>query len=153
MKKLVFVLSLFILLSGLSAQSLNSKGFYIDNEGGLFSGTISRVQEGIRTELSVQDGLITGPANYFFASGKLMESGMFVNGQKDQKWLRYSESGNITALAFYSLGKKSGTWVVFDEQGNKRCEMNYTDGQKSGVWISWDEQGKQVEQKDYSRVN
>ncbi len=153
MKKLAFVFSFSLFLSALSAQTLNTKGLYVDGEGELFSGTISRLQDGIRSEFTANSGEITGPANYFFASGKLMETGMFVKGQKDQKWLRYSESGAITAVAFYTAGKKSGTWLVFDENGNKRCEMTYTDGQKSGVWTSWDEQGKELEQKDYSRVN
>jgi len=153
MKNLLLVFSLFGLMTGVSAQTLNNKGFYVDSEGELFSGTISRQQEGIRTEFTVKNGEITGPANYFFASGKLMETGMFVNGQKDQKWLRYSESGAITAIAFYTAGKKSGTWLVFDEQGNKRCEMNYTDGQKSGLWMSWDKDGQLLQQKDYATVN
>ena len=82
-----------------------------------------------------------------------METGSFDNGKKDQKWLRYTENGSISAVAFYSLGKKTGTWLVFDDKNNKRFEMNYNNGEKTGVWTSWDENGLVANTKDYSQTN
>lgn len=153
MKKLVF-LALVMLVSGfLKAQALNENGLYIDREGELFSGTITKTQNGIKSEFGVKEGKIEGIANYYFASGKLMESGVYKNGEKDQKWVRYTETGSISAIAFYNLGKKTGTWVVYDEKGNKRFEMNYLDGNKTGIWTNWDENGAVAGTKDYSKVN
>lgn len=153
MKRLLLSLAVLFATGVLTAQTLNDKGLYIDDEGELFSGIISQNQNNIKSEFQVKAGVIEGQANYFYASGKLMESGYFKNGQKDQKWTRYAESGTVIAIGFYKLGKKDGTWLVFDERGNKRFEMTYSDGQKSGVWTSWDESGQELSRADYSRVN
>lgn len=160
MKKVIFIVLSVLGLSALNAQTQNDKGLYIkDNStpglfnGELFNGIISKTQNGITSEFTVKEGVIEGEARYFYASGKLMETGMFIKGQKDQKWTRYNENGTTSAIAFYNLGKKTGTWLVFDETGKKRFEMNYTDGEKTGVWTNWDENGAVASTKDYSHAN
>ena len=159
MKKLGLITTLVLGLSSLNSQTLNDKGLYIDNteaglmSGALFNGVITKTQDGIKSDFTVKEGVIDGPANYYYASGKLMESGSFTNGQKDQKWVRYSESGSISAIAFYHLGKKTGTWLVFDDKGQKRFEMNYENGEKSGTWTSWDENGAVANTKIYGQAN
>lgn len=161
MKKVVILL---LALSGFlssNAQKLNDKGLYVnyDEESAvlvndqLFNGVVSETKDGIKCELTIKEGIVDGPARYFYASGQLMEVGTFSKGQKDQKWTRYNTNGSISAIAFYSLGKKTGTWLVYDEQGRKRFEMNYQDGQKAGMWTSWDESGAVTSSKDYSQVN
>jgi len=160
MKKLGFILAAVLSFNVLNAQTLNEKGLYIDNNsdnalfnGKLFNGIVSNTQDGVKSEFTVKEGVITGPATYYYASGKLMESGAFKDGKKDQKWTRYSESGSISAVAFYALGKKTGTWLVFDDQNKKRFEMTYDNGEKTGVWTSWDENGAVASTKNYSQVN
>jgi antitoxin component YwqK of YwqJK toxin-antitoxin module len=153
MKALFFSVLSVLSLSLLNAQTQNDKGFYIDSEGELFSGTITKTLDNIKSDFRVKEGVIAGNANYYYASGKLMESGTFTNGLKDQKWIRYNENGTTSAIAFYNLGKKTGTWLVYDEKGAKRFEMNYTDGTKSGVWTNWDESGAVFSTKDYTKVN
>jgi antitoxin component YwqK of YwqJK toxin-antitoxin module len=152
MKKIAIILSV-LSLNFLSAQTQNDKGLYVDGDGRLFNGTIEKVQDNTKSDFTVKDGVINGEASYFFASGKLMEQGMFTNGQKDQKWTRYNGNGSVSAIAFYNLGKKTGTWLVFDDNGKKRFEMNYTDGQKTGLWTNWDENGAVASTKDYSKLN
>ncbi len=152
MKKLLFLILTVIVSMSVNAQTINENGLYVDSEGGLFSGTITKTQNGVKSEFEVKEGRIDGTANYYFASGKLMESGVYNKGEKDQKWVRYTESGNVSAIAFYNLGKKTGTWLVFDEKGNKRFEMNYLDGNKTGVWTNWDENGAVAGTKDYSKA-
>lgn len=153
MKKLVIIFLSVFTLSFVNAQTQNEKGLYIDNDGELFSGTLRNMQDNIKCELTVVQGVVNGEANYFYASGKLMEKGTFTNGVKDQKWLRYNEDGITLAVAFYNMGKKTGTWLVYDDNGNKRFEMNYTNGEKTGLWTSWDETGAIASTKDYSKVN
>lgn len=153
MKKVIFLVLSVLSFSFLNAQTQNDKGLYIDSEGELFNGTITQTQNGLKSEFQVKDGLISGDANYYYASGKLMENGSFTNGQKDHKWIRYNENGTTSAIAFYSLGKKTGTWLVFDENGKKRFEMNYLNGEKTGVWTNWDENGSVASSKDYSQAN
>jgi len=160
MKSLGFIFGAVLSLSAINAQTLNEKGLYIDNNndntlfnGTLFNGIVSKTQEGVRSEFSVKEGVITGSANYYYASGKLMESGFFTDGKKDQKWTRFNESGSISAIAFYALGKKTGTWLVFDDNNKKRFEMNYENGEKIGVWTSWDENGAIASSKNFGQVN
>ena len=153
MKKMFFLLIAAFSASFLSAQVQNEKGLYIDSDGELFNGIISTTHNNLKADLTVKEGIIEGDVTYFYASGAKMETGSFTKGQRDQKWIRYSESGKISAIAFYSLGKKTGTWLVFDDNGNKRFEMNYNDGLKTGVWTTWDENGAVASSKDYSKLN
>ncbi len=152
MKKLI-IISFFFFAVTANAQQLNEKGLYIDSEGNLFSGVITSINNGLKSELEIKNGMIDGKANYFYASGKLMESGLMVNGLKDGQWTRYNETGLTSAIGFYTAGKKSGTWLVFDEKGTKRMEMNYSNGEKSGTWNSWDENGTLASTKVYGGAN
>lgn len=152
MKKLGFILAVFVGLN-LNAQQLNDKGLYITSDNELFSGIITSNNNSVKSEISVKNGVVNGEAIYFYASGNVMERGMFTEGKKDQKWTRYNENGTTSAIAFYSLGKKSGTWLVFDDKGKKRFEMNYANGEKTGTWTNWDENGLVVNSKNYSIAN
>ncbi|MBL7912318.1 MAG: toxin-antitoxin system YwqK family antitoxin [Bacteroidia bacterium] len=149
MKKLV-VIVLSVLITGVTnAQIQNEKGLYIDSEGNLFNGTIEKTVNAVKTDFTVKEGVVNGEATYYYASGNKMETGMFTNGQKDQKWTRFNENGTVSAIAFYNVGKKTGTWLVYDETGKKRFEMNYNNGEKSGVWTNWDETGAVASTKNY----
>lgn len=161
MKKIAIAVLSVLALSFGNAQVQNDKGLYVNAgentpnliNGELFNGVIEKNENGIKSTFTVKEGVIDGPANYFYASGKLMETGTFTNGIKDQKWVRYNESGSVSAIAFYNLGKKTGTWLVYDESGKKRFEMNYNNGDKTGVWTSWDENGAVASTKDYGKLN
>jgi antitoxin component YwqK of YwqJK toxin-antitoxin module len=152
MKKL---LVLIFAISGLvlGAQNVNDKGLYVDSDGALFSGVITQTHDNIKSSFHVREGVVNGIATYYYASGNMMEQGVFTNGQKDQKWTRYNENGTISAVAFYNLGKKTGTWLVYDDKGHKRFEMNYSNGEKTGVWTTWDENGAIAATKDYGKLN
>lgn len=153
MKKILLLVFSLLGLGVINAQTLNEKGLYIDSDGELFNGTITQTQNNTKSEFIVKDGQIDGTANYYYASGKLMESGTFTKGLKDQRWIRYNENGSTSALAFYNMGKKTGTWLVYDDNGHKRFEMNYKDGEKTGLWTNWDESGAVASTKDYSQAN
>jgi antitoxin component YwqK of YwqJK toxin-antitoxin module len=157
MKKLAVIIASVMSFGFLNAQTLNDKGLYIEDSntpglasGELFNGVISKVQNGIKSEFTVKEGVVTGEANYYYASGNKMETGTFTNGLKDQKWIRFNENGTTSAIAFYNLGKKTGTWLVYDENGKKRFEMNYANGDKTGVWTNWDENGAVASTKNYN---
>lgn len=152
MKTLIFSCFFFLVVAA-NAQSLNEKGLYIDSEGNLFSGAITSINNNVKSEMEVKDGVLNGKATYFFASGKVMEAGVMANGMKDGQWTRYTETGLTSAIGFYTAGKKSGTWIVFDESGKKRMEMNYSNGEKAGTWTSWDENGAVASTKVYGGAN
>src|ERR1700756_656135 len=123
-------------------------------DGSLFTGTLETKENGIKnSEIEIKNGLPSGEANYYYTSGKLMETGTFNNGQKDGKWLRYNEAGSTIGLSIYNMGKKNGTWIVWDDAGKKRFEMHYHMNEKTGVWYNWDEKGEVVSTKDYTVIN
>lgn len=152
MKTLVLVFAVALSIN-LSAQRLNDKGLYVSSDNELFSGVITSNNNDVKSEITVKNGVVNGDATYYYASGNVMEKGIFTEGQKDQKWTRYNENGTVAAIAFFSLGKKTGTWLVYDDAGKKRFEMNYSNGEKSGTWTSWDENGMVVNTKVYGTAN
>lgn len=151
--KNMIAICFFFLMTAATAQTLNEKGLYIDSEGNLFSGVITAMNNNVKSEMDVKEGVLSGKANFYFASGKLMEAGMMANGLKDGQWTRYSENGITSAIGFYAAGKKTGTWIVNDEAGKKRMEMNYSNGEKTGTWTSWDENGIVANTKVYGGAN
>jgi antitoxin component YwqK of YwqJK toxin-antitoxin module len=153
MKKIVLIISFLFGSIALNSQQLNKEGQYMNTEGDLFSGKVTSVKDGVRSELEVKEGMLNGEANYFYASGNKMEAGQFKNGLKEDKWTRYSDNGSISAVGFYLGGKKNGTWLVYDEKGNKRFEMNYSAGEKTGTWTNWNENGMVLNTKNYTSAN
>ena len=155
MKKIGFILSFFVLTMFVNAQvKQNENGLYANINGTLYTGILETMENGIKkSEMEIEDGLPNGKVSYYYASGKVMESGFYDRGQKHGKWLRFNEAGIEVGLAIYHLGKKNGTWIVWDDAGKKRFEMHYHMNEKTGVWNSWDEKGELVSTQDYSQVN
>lgn len=155
MKKVSIILFFFVMAQFAIAQvKQNDNGLYADANGKLYTGVLETEENGTKKSvIEVKDGQINGEAKYYYASGKLMETGSFEKGVKSGKWIRYNESGLMIGLAAYKAGKKDGTWMVWDDSGKKRFEMTYKDGEKTGVWNQWDEKGDLFASKDYGQVN
>lgn len=155
MKALHFILGFLMLAVFANAQvKQNSDGLYANADGTLYTGTLSSEENGIKKSvLEIKDGQINGEVKYYYASGKIMETGAYEKGLKSGKWMRFNEGGIMTGLAAYSAGKKDGTWIVWDDNGKKRFEMNYKNGEKTGIWNNWDENGAIVSAKDYGQTN
>jgi antitoxin component YwqK of YwqJK toxin-antitoxin module len=155
MKKIAALLGFLLLTALVNAQvKQNENGLYTAADGSIFSGTFVNTENGAKkSEIEIKNGLFNGEATYFYASGKVMETGMFAEGQKDGKWLRYNETGITVGLAIYNSGKKNGTWMVWDDAGKKRFEMHYHMGEKTGVWSNWNESGELISAKDFAQTN
>jgi antitoxin component YwqK of YwqJK toxin-antitoxin module len=152
----IFTLFCFMCISAItSAQSviLKDTKYYSEN-GELFSGQyFSYFENGSKkSSLSISDGMINGAVTYFFADGKIMETGNYSNNEKDGAWIRWDSEGNKTAEAFFVSGKKNGLWMVWDSKGIKRYEMTYVMGEKTGIWYMWDENGKLIGEKNYGSI-
>ncbi len=155
MKKLLLLLA-FLGVSSLNAQTIKSEnGVYVTNTGELYTGLLTNSDEnGVKkSEITIKDGKPDGESVYFYANGKVMETGNYKAGLKAGLWIRFNESGNKTAIANYLDGKKNGTWIVWDDKGVKRFEMTYQNGEKSGTWYNWDERGELVATTNYSSGN
>lgn len=155
MKKIKLLLLFFAITQfAISQVKQNDQGLYANPDGTLYSGTLETNENNVKKSvIEVKGGQINGEAKYYYASGKLMETGTFEMGLKSGKWIRYNEAGIMIGLAAYKAGKKDGTWMVWDDSGKKRFEMAYKDGEKAGVWNQWDEKGDLLATKDYGQVN
>jgi hypothetical protein len=90
-------------------------------------------------ECKIEDGLET----VYYTNGQLQSTGSYINGQKEEIWLRYHENGKIWDSTFYTKGHiqgKSLGWseegllvdsISGDGRGNKRETHWYPNG---GIW-------------------
>ena len=79
----------------------------------------------------------------YYQSGKLMETGSFLDGKLDGTWLTFNEAGFKTAEAFYKEGEKIGEWKIFDELGALRYKITY-DSRKIVKASNFDSQGHEI---------
>lgn len=154
MKKFFATFSLIALVALTNAQTLNSQdGLYYNFDSTPFNGNVQEYFENgaVKANLTVVNGALNGQADFFYISGKKMETGGYRAGQKDGEWVQFAENGTKTGQAFYKAGKKDGVWMVWDENGKKRCQMVYSDGKKVDVWQLWDENEQLVSERVYPR--
>jgi antitoxin component YwqK of YwqJK toxin-antitoxin module len=89
----------------------------------------------------------TNTKNYevinFYASGKMMESGRFVNGKMDGNWTAYAENGVRISEAFYKNGEKSGEWRIYDDSGALRYKILY-DANRIVSAVNFDANGNSI---------
>jgi antitoxin component YwqK of YwqJK toxin-antitoxin module len=81
-------------------------------------------------------------SNYYM-SGKLMETGRFVNGKMDGTWISYNESGLKSGEASYVRGEKSGEWKMYDETGSMRYKIVYANNRIVNA-VNFDASGRSI---------
>lgn len=146
MKKIITSL-LFVFAFGAFTMAQTSElrmdnGVYYNMNGTLFNGQYAQYEGNIKTaELSVEKGVLSGSAMYYYANGKVKEEGNYANGVRNGNWSQYNDMGELTSVASFKADKKHGKWMVWDENGNKRFEMYYNEGVKIGTWKMWDAEG------------
>ena len=62
---------------------------------------------------------------YFNDDNTISETGYFLNGKSDGKWIKYDKAGNEVTVAYYNQGKKEGTWLVWHDNGTVLYELQY----------------------------
>jgi len=152
-----FILIILIsLTSSLNAQNniTLKNGLYYSSSGALYSGTYNSYDQNNVKEFSIAlvDGKRNGTVTYYYPNGNVKETGVFINDEKAEQWLRWDEAGNKIAAAFYKEGKKDGTWMIWDANGTKRYEMYYSMDKKVGKWSMWDEKGNLTSEKEYESI-
>ena len=66
----------------------------------------------------------------YYSNGKKMSEGMFINKNKDGKWLYYNASGKVIAEENYVLGKKQGIWKTFSAENGLVLQEETWDNDK-----------------------
>ena len=71
------------------------------------------------------------------------------NGNRDGKWVFYSENGNEQSITVYNHGMREGFSLVKYPNGAMHYRGEYRNDQMVGVWTTYDEKGKVISEKDY----
>ena len=71
----------------------------------------------------------------YHSNGIKASEGIFINKNKDGKWLYYNVSGKLVAEENYTLGKKQGLWKLFSaENGLLLKEENWQNDKLNGEY-------------------
>ena len=70
-------------------------------------------------------------------------------GNRDGKWVFYSDNGNEQSITVYNHGIREGFSLVKYPNGAMHYRGEYRNDQMVGVWTTYDEKGKVISEKDY----
>jgi antitoxin component YwqK of YwqJK toxin-antitoxin module len=74
----------------------------------------------------------------YWSNGVKSSEGVFINKNKDGKWLYYNESGKLIAEENYVIGKKQGLWTMFSaETGLPLQEENWDNNKLNGEYVEY----------------
>ena len=97
----------------------------------------------------LKKGILNGPINVYYPSGKIQVKQFFINNRKAGIWQYYYENGKMKSEIVYNIMSNDEEGIVknYDEKGRK----NYTYDFVKGIITTYDEKGKiifQVTEKD-----
>jgi len=132
MKKIIFVVVMFLMVSVLYSQEITLEQLKIvDGTAWLGEKTYSGKCEGMHP------------------NGKLMYSGKFKSGLKTGLWTEWDADGMKTAEELWKNGKREGQATYYYPHGSYKEQGLYKDDWKQGVWTEWDPLGKDIKQRNY----
>ncbi|MFM7596010.1 MAG: toxin-antitoxin system YwqK family antitoxin [Flavobacteriales bacterium] len=70
-------------------------------------------------------------------------------GNRQGKWVFYSEQGNEQSITVYNKGLREGFSLVKYPNGAMHYRGEYRNDQMVGVWTTYNEKGKVISEKDY----
>src|SRR5690606_2810936 len=72
---------------------------------------------------------LNGNYNFWYYNNGNIEAigNLNNNGQQNDKWLFFDQSGRVSAMGNYTNGKKSGNWTYF-KLGKKTENITYSNG-------------------------
>ena len=70
-------------------------------------------------------------------------------GNRDGKWVFYSENGNEQSITVYNHGMREGFSLVKYPNGAMHYRGEYRNDKMVGIWTTYDEKGKVINEKDY----
>ena len=101
----------------------------------------------------LKKGILNGPMNVYYPSGKIQVKQFFINNRKAGIWQYYYENGKLKAEIVYNMMSSDEEGIVknYDEKGIIVSEGKVINDNMVGVWNYYDEKGKiifQVTEKD-----
>ena len=76
------------------------------------------------------------------------QTGNFVNGMEEGKWLSFYPDGNILTLQNFEGGKANGKFISYNKYGKTMIEGTYKEGKMDGEWVFAKEKRKIVYHMD-----
>ena len=129
---------------------------------------------GRRLVVNLNNGILNGKYDEYYANGNRFTLGNYVNGKKEGEWTVYTENekvwkkyqykndqldGRYTSyyaktgaqetVGNYENGKMTGTWTEYYENGSRKSQGNYSDGQKNGLFTEWNTSGGKKSEINY----
>jgi len=169
MKKVLFLIILFVVSMAVPAQELVNKNINkVDAQGRKQGHWKAYDVNGIlKFEGEFVDSKPVGTFKYYYADGKvkavsemyeqgtrsrtqvfhnngrLMAKGNYLNKKKDSAWVYYSDyDGVLLSSEFYQGGLLEGIVINYFPQGGVAEEILYKDGLKNGEWKRYFTDGK-----------
>ncbi|HHH53929.1 MAG TPA: hypothetical protein ENK91_09745 [Bacteroidetes bacterium] len=134
MKKLIFVLGLFVIFScnNSTGTKSNSKNFAAD-----------------QFDLENLIGTDVKKAIKFDKDGNTVEEGFVKNGKKEGEWIEYNpKDGKIISITSYIDGKLNGKFIEFDNRGYLVKTADFKNDQLDGRYVKY-KYNKIIEEANY----
>lgn len=64
----------------------------------------------------------------YYETGRVKESGSFLDGRRDGVWRQFDENGALLARAEFINGQRQGTWEFRDPANRLRMRLLYVKG-------------------------
>ena len=92
----------------------------------------------------LKKGILNGPMNIYYPSGKIQVKQFFINNRKAGIWQYYYENGKLKAEIVYNMMSSDEEGIVknYDEKGIIVSEGKVINDSMVGVWNYYDEKGK-----------
>ena len=92
----------------------------------------------------LKKGILNGPMNVYYPSGKIQVKQFFINNRKAGIWQYYYENAKLKAEIVYNMMSSDEEGIVtnYDEKGIIVSEGKVVNDNMVGVWNYYDEKGK-----------
>ena len=107
-------------------------------------------QGGRRLNVTLNQGVLDGVYEEYYANGNLYTTGRYVNGKKDGEWTVYSENGKVWKKYQYKNDNLNGRYVsYYGNTGMQEIVGDYLDGKATGTWTYYFQNGSIEKRENY----
>jgi len=90
---------------------------------------------------SFRELILHGLFTSYYPNGAIKDSGLFVYGKKNGKWIAHYNNGKIKSITNWKNAIEDGDQIYYWENGNKRLKYYIKKGNKDGVEEEYYENG------------
>ncbi|MBE0675589.1 MAG: hypothetical protein IH591_13090 [Bacteroidales bacterium] len=102
----------------------------------------------VQAEGQYNENRQTGTWRYYNRSGKVEQTGSFINGRAEGLWRWFYDDGSLLREEEYYQGRRDGAYTEYGRGGEIIATGEYADGEKNGEWKyssgDYSEEGKYI---------